>query len=366
MQQTVANTARAKRTHEEGTETSKPKGENHETVTKNTGKQTEISTRLQEPNPTHRRTEHASAYARRLAALMPCYNPWPAWELDNGDVVLFPRTGQRVKRELPLPCSSCVGCRLERSRQWAIRCIHENQMHEESCFITLTYNDESKPSNSLQYTDFQKFLKRLRKKIHPKKIRFFMCGEYGEQNTRPHFHACIFGHNFADREPIRKLSNGSLYRSATLESLWPFGYSTLGAVTFESAAYVARYVMKKVTGDLAKAHYTTVDTDGEMHERTPEFTHMSLKPGIGATWLDKYYSDVYPTDEIITNGHAGKPPRYYDNRAAKQDPQLIDEMKAKRFYKTYDNHLKGENTTARLKTRETVTRARLGQLKRKL
>lgn len=295
---------------------------------------------------------------------MPCFNPWPAWELQDGSIVLFPRAGQNVRMEKTLPCGSCVGCLQERARQWAVRCIHEAQMHERNCFITLTYNDENLPAGmSLNYGDFQRFMRKLRKHFKNKKIRFFMCGEYGESFTRPHFHACLFGLDFDDKQPIRKLDDkNTLYTSATLESLWNKGFSSIGAVTVQSAAYVARYVMKKVQGKQATPHYTYIDQYGEIHERKKEFNKMSLKPGIGATWLEKYYTDVYPSDQVIQNGQERKPPRYYDKKLKELDAALFDELQQIRISKLQ----KGENTEQRLQARHTVAKAKAKLLTRKL
>ena len=151
-----------------------------------------------------------------------------------------------------VPCGQCIGCRLERSRQWAIRCVHEASLHTDNCFITLTYSPDCLPSDgSLNHDDFQKFFKRLRKHIAPKKIRYYMCGEYGEDLQqpsklgRPHFHACLFGLDFDDKQLYIVRDDVKLYTSATLEKIWGKGFVTIGDVTFESAAYVARYIAKK-------------------------------------------------------------------------------------------------------------------------
>lgn len=193
---------------------------------------------------------------------MPCYKPLDAWRPDSSTgskKLIFSynsKTCNSLTPHLQVPCGRCVGCRLERSRQWAIRCVHEASLHEKNCFITLTYNDENLPADqSLHYEPFQLFMKRLRKK-YGSGIRFYMCGEYGEKLARPHFHACLFGHDFDDKKVWKKTDAGSvLYRSAELEKLWPFGYSSVGDVSFESAAYVARYIMKKITGEAAESHY---------------------------------------------------------------------------------------------------------------
>ena len=125
--------------------------------------------------------------------VMPCYHPWLAYQCLDGSVVSVERKGKgAVVRTLTLPCGQCVGCRLERSRQWAIRCMHEAQLHERNSFVTLTYKGDV-PDEGLRYRDFQLFMKRLRKYASGQQIRFYMCGEYGDEKGRPHFHACLFG-----------------------------------------------------------------------------------------------------------------------------------------------------------------------------
>lgn len=134
-----------------------------------------------------------------------------------------------------------------------MRCVHEAQLHEENSFLTLTYDDEHLPENgSLHKPDLQKFFKRLR--FHTgKEIRYYACGEYGEKTLRAHYHVCLFGHNFSnDRQPFRRIGEHILYTSKTLTDIWGLGNTSIGDLTFESAAYTARYVMKKQTGGLAK------------------------------------------------------------------------------------------------------------------
>lgn len=192
---------------------------------------------------------------------MPCFKPLDAWRpIDSSSKKLvFSYNAKHcgsVTPDLQVPCGRCVGCRLERSRQWAIRVVHEASLHERNCFITLTYSDLHLPDDrGLHYDHFQLFMKRLRKK-YGDGIRFYMCGEYGDKLGRPHFHACLFNHDFDDKKLWQTTPSGSrLFRSSDLESLWPYGFSSIGDVTFESAAYVARYIMKKVGGDAADEHY---------------------------------------------------------------------------------------------------------------
>lgn len=303
---------------------------------------------------------------------MPCYSPLTGYRAqrvnDSGkrSIVFNPAHGYR---DLPVqvPCGQCIGCRLERSRQWAIRCMHEASLHTENCFITLTYSDEHLPSDrSLNVRDFQLFMKRLRKKYNDRAIRFYHCGEYGSRFGRPHYHALLFGFDFPDRQLFRVTSAGSrLYRSRDLESLWPFGFSTIGDVTFDSAAYVARYIMKKVTGDKAAEHYEWIDPDtGEIHQRKPEYTTMSRRPGIGKLWYDKYKHEVYPSDEVIVKGRAVKPPKYYDGLYEIEYPEDAERVKEAR--KRAAARRKQDNTTERLRVREKVKLAQISRLKRSL
>jgi hypothetical protein len=214
-------------------------------------------------------------------------------------------------------------------------------MHEKSCFITLTFNQEEldKRSNpaSVDVRDFQLFMKRLRKKH--KNIRFFHCGEYGEQNKRPHYHALIFGYEFPDRKLWQTRNKQKYYRSEELEKLWPYGHVVIGEVTFTSCAYVARYIMKKQKGKNAEEHYFNKET-GELIE--PEYCTMSRKPGIGYDWFKKFKTDVYPNDYCVINGKKIRPPRYYDNLLSEEEKEEIKNKrkeKAPEVYAEYDERM---------------------------
>lgn len=295
---------------------------------------------------------------------MACFSPLKAYK-HHGGKISFGKLWDGVAVRLLLPCGQCVGCRLERSRQWAMRIMHETQMHDASCFITLTYADSNLPEyGSLRYRDFQLFMKRLRFKVG--NVRFFMCGEYGETFLRPHFHACLFGIGFYDRYFWRVSPSGcDLFRSPLLDSLWDLGTAEIGELTFESAAYVARYCMKKVTGTEAEAHYEKLDCiTGEVVSVIPEFARMSLKPGIGASWISKYMSDVYPFDEVVCNGMKCKPPRYYDLMLERDAPLTVGVIKSARAAKA--RLFQADCTPERLLVREKVTKARLSFKKRSI
>jgi hypothetical protein len=305
---------------------------------------------------------------------LPCYHPIAAFQTVDGQVVFSERRYFDISRSLSLPCGQCVGCRLERSRQWAMRCLHEAQLHEKNCFITLTYNDEHLPRNrSLDHRDFQLFMKKLRKKFGY--CRFYMCGEYGEKFDRPHFHAILFGIDFSDRKYHKTTSSGSkLYRSSELEKLWTNGFSSVGDVTFESSAYVARYIMKKINNEDSPLYGKYIFTDletGEIVKRKLEYNKMSLKPkvkgdpgGIGAEWFMKFKSDVYPHDYVIINGRKVRPPKYYDLQYEKSNPYEWEEVQFKREQSAKKNF--EDNTDDRLLVKETITKARVSLLKRSL
>lgn len=232
-----------------------------------------------------------------------------------------------------VPCGRCYGCRLDIAKQWSIRCVHEAQMHEHNCLIHLTYNEECIPSDgSVNKRHLQLFIKRLRRRIEPIKILYYGCGEYGEKLGRPHYHVLIFGYDFADKTPWKtmfptKFNRFStapsyiMYRSETLEKLWKYGYSGIGDITIESAGYVARYIRKKITGDIAPKHYKG---------KKPEFPLMSRRPAVGKNWFEKYTYDVYPKDFLHFDGKAYKPPRYYDKLLQRRNYKMFESIKNKR------------------------------------
>lgn len=269
-----------------------------------------------------------------------------------------------------LACGRCHGCRLERSRQWAIRCLHESQLWPDNIFVTLTYDEQNLPNNnSLVKSHHQDFIKRLRKKYCPqidpitgktyyKKIRYYHCGEYGEETHRPHYHTLIFNHDFEDKQLYSERQGQRLYVSEALEKLWGKGFCTIGEVTFESAAYVARYIMKKINGEDQADHYLALEPiTGEIHPIIPEYTTMSRRPGIGAGWYKKYKTDVYPHDYVVVNGKKMKPPRYYDSLLESDNKGEFDKLKSDRRKAAL---LDAENQTyERLIVREKVSKARM-------
>lgn len=302
---------------------------------------------------------------------MPCYHPLTAYRSKAGQgangkwpLVFRPQDGYT---DLPVtvPCGRCIGCRLERSRQWAIRCVHEASLYEQNCFITLTYSPEHihrlpafvDPETgevvwSLEKRDFPLFMKRLRKRFGDG-IRFFHCAEYGEENLRPHHHAILFNFDFSDKKIWTVRKGIRLYTSSALSDLWPFGWSVIGSATFESCAYVARYVTKKYMGDGADEHY---------YGRLPEHTSMSRRPGIGRPWLDRFQRDVYPHDHVVLrNNIICKPPRYYDSIFEQENPAEMLKIKSRRRLRALKS---GDNTPDRIATRERIQIIRAKKLVR--
>lgn len=304
---------------------------------------------------------------------MPCYHPLRAFrspglnpETGRFRVTFKPQRGY-VDLEFKVPCGQCIGCRLERSRQWALRCMHEADLHSSNCFLTLTYSDEHVPLyNSLCLRHFQLFMKRLRKRFGTG-IRFLHCGEYGETTLRPHYHALLFGFDFPDKEfYLTQRSGHRLYTSKILDDLWGLGICWIGSVSFESAAYVARYVLKKITGFDAEQHYEVIDpaTGEVVGRRVPEYATMSRRRGIGGDWFEKFSADVFPSDFVVRDGVQMRPPKAYDKLLERVDPDLMRRVRAARVVEA--RRYEADNTKDRLAVREEVKEAQVLSLKRKL
>lgn len=299
---------------------------------------------------------------------MTCYSPLKGYksrvvEKTGKRRIVF--NSEQGFSDLPVevPCGQCIGCRLERSRQWAMRCVHEASLYVDNSFITLTYDQDNVPNDfGLDKSHFQDFMKRLRKRIEPRKVRYYHCGEYGEENLRPHYHALLFNYDFADKVKEKEINGYPVYSSEMLNDIWGKGNCLIGDVTFQSAAYVARYVMKKVTGKRAEEErvYERVDpVTGEVFNVIPEYTTMSRRPGIGRNWFDQFKSDVYPSDYLIMNGQKVQPPKYYDGLHPEiEEIKQVRKQRAKKFQDV--------NSPERLLVREKVKLAQIRHLKRNL
>lgn len=306
---------------------------------------------------------------------MPCNRPISGYRSryvnENGKREISFRLQEGfIDMPIKVPCGECKGCRIDKSRDWALRIMHESQMHEENCFITLTYSPEHLPyGGSLVKKDFQDFMKRLRKKIK-KEVRYFHCGEYGDSNNRPHYHAILFGYDFNDRT-LSGISEADYdiahFKSKALSKIWKKGFCGVGDVTFRSCAYVARYVTKKITKkDGAFEHYNDIDYEtGEIiNERIPEYCTMSRMPGIGKTWYEKYKKDLYPKDFVTHDGMKFKIPQYYDKLLEAEDPRLMKLIKERRMKHAEENDI--SNDCVVLESREIVKEAQIKILKRNM
>lgn len=209
-----------------------------------------------------------------------------------------------------VPCGQCGECRLSRARMWATRCVHESKFWSKSSFITLTYKD-TPPHNSLCPDDTRNFIRRLRRHIGSN-FKYYLVGEYGEKGDRPHYHALIFGYDFGYSSnfniddshraiPYDSLHNTTAVRFPELDDLWELGYTSVGELTFDSAAYCAQYAIKKITGPRAKAHYGL---------RHPEFSRTSQN-AIGKQYVDRYANEILTHNSVISNDAEQPIPSYY-------------------------------------------------------
>ena len=279
------------------------------------------------------RTPASSACPPRKPLIMQCFHPLTGYRNPENGTISF--TDNNVsKLETTVRCGQCIGCRIERSRQWAIRMYHESKLHERNCIITLTYADKNLPTGwcdacckfhcyDLCVRDWQLFAKRLRKRYG--RFRFFCGAEYTPEEWRPHFHVALFGLNFwEDRKYFGKSKSGyPMYVSEKLEAVWNKGFAPIGDFTPEYAQYIAKYIVDKVTGDPKKQieHYGP---------RKPEFSTQSRKPGIGAEYYEKFKDQFYPRDEVIIDGSRQKPPSFYDRQLDDEEQSCLKHSRQER------------------------------------
>lgn len=333
---------------------------------------------------------------------MPCYHPIPAYQAPSGGAVeLYAAEQKHLYRGRPgkhfhIPCGRCSGCRRKRALQWATRAVHEAQQHEFNSALTLTYDDEHLPADrslSRRNRDFALLMKKIRNLLgretrnlltdetniprlrcsygtssHPLlpniletnaiPPRYYMAGEYGSKFGRPHYHAILFGLDWADKTYFTTTNAGSkIYTSELLTHLWGKGFCTIGNVDFATAAYIARYCMKKLTGDGNKYEYEIIDPEtGEIYFKLKEYNQMSRNKGIGSNWFDAYKDDVIYQDWVITKkGTRLKPPRYYDKLLKRFDRALYEHTKHMREIEALAQA--EHHTPARLAVQETVANA---------
>jgi len=231
--------------------------------------------------------------------------------------------------------------------------VLEAQLHESNCFITLTYNDDKLPDlGSLRRKDLTSFWKKLRKARGP--FRYYACGEYGDNTKRAHYHACLFGIEFPDKVELQRKQDTVLYYSQQLTDIWGQGHTSIGALTFETAAYCARYVIKKMKGE-GQGTFALQEETGELIPVQQPYAVMSLRPAIGRNWLEKFNGDIYQADKdfLAMRGKEMKPAKYFDRLMDNIDPERIERIKKKR------KEEREPKTLNELRTHEKITRARI-------
>lgn len=253
-----------------------------------------------------------------------------------------------------IPCGKCLECKVANSREWAQRAVAESMCSDNNYFITLTYDDEhllhtfkdtiSRTTGEkgffpcLLKSDFQGFMKRLRSKLEynlgVEGIRFMACGEYGPKNGRPHFHTILYNCPLDDIETFKEVNiKGKSYVyqvSKTIEEAWGKGFITIGEVNFDTSAYVARYVLKKFTGNLEHDYLNACAAEG-VEPQEPEFRLASRRPGLGRPFYEQHKDDIYKYDKVLlNNGKMMKPCSYFDNLYDLENPELLEELKLQR------------------------------------
>lgn len=243
---------------------------------------------------------------------MSCLYPLTAWHKAGGGITFSGREGEPGVIPFNLPCGKCIECRLDYSLEWAMRCEHEAYSRP-GIFVTLTYKEPLK-NPRLDYADFQRFMNTLRK-TRGEGIGFYVCGEYGKVNKRPHWHALIFGYQPPDCRPYRKNHEGDqLFYSDEVDRIWHendpnLQPSAIGELTFKSAAYVARYSAKK----LVHGH------DGT-HDFKP-IAKMSRQYAIGKSFLESFHAEIFDSGFCMTFDGVRRPiPRYYRKWLLKHYP----------------------------------------------
>lgn len=303
---------------------------------------------------------------------MPCYHPIVMKQLHKrnakGAKPIVSCTDIRDGKNIRLPCGRCNGCRLEYARQWAIRCVNEMEYWKRNSFITLTYADDALTYGGAEHgilvpRDLTLFWKRLRKE--GPRFRYFACGEYGDKFNRPHYHSIIFGYDFPDKVYKNTENGNHYYTSPSLNRIWGHGDCIVGNASFESASYVARYVMKKRNGPEAEYY--------RENGITPEFVAMSRRPGIGSMYYDDNESDMFPRDNMCVRNHGTVPPKYYSNKYRERSRSLLVpniqpmdfEDMIERRQERAERHWQ-DNEPKRLKVRERIKLSAIRNLKRKL
>lgn len=279
---------------------------------------------------------------------MSCNNPKPALLIPDEKST----TGKKIKFLRPfrtdtyydlqakygdqlvmIPCGQCEACIEQRTKSWAVRCCLEAAQYENNCFVTLTYNPSNLPKNGVNLADVQRFIKNLRNEFGSG-IRYFGAAEYGSLG-RAHYHLILFNFFPSDAKCLTQNPYGGFYyKSKILERLWrtkkkladgqyhQLGFVSVGEVSFNSCAYVARYCQKKIGKELGVVGVNK------------EFSFMSRRPGIGENYFKEHFDSLLSTDTIY--GQFGgrfsvSSFRYFDKLIEKVDPEKLEDLKSQRI-----------------------------------
>lgn len=297
---------------------------------------------------------------------MSCTRPLQAQQYDcpSAGITAIRFKGPDFQPNLELPCNKCLSCKLRKAKEWALRCWHESQMHEQNSFVTLTYADENLPAyQDLDHRDFQLFMKRLRKNTG-RKISFFMCGEYGDQTHRPHYHVLLFGY-FPEDKKFHRTQNGSrYYKSEFLDRCWRQGFTDTSNVSYKSAGYIARYTLKKqLPHDDIQDRYTYLDESGNLQIRKFEYIRMSNNPAIGLSWIEKYADQTIQNDYVLDpDGNQCPVPRYYLNYL--KDYVCEETAEKNQESRIEKARINPDNSPDRLRQKEICVKAKTQSLQR--
>lgn len=210
---------------------------------------------------------------------------------------------------LQLPCGKCYECQSKRAVEWSLRARHEISMHDENCFLTLTYDDENLPSYLIVKSEFQKFMKRLRKKTKTK-LRYMVSHEYGSKSGRPHHHAIIFGYNPPNQKFLKDSPSGEpLFTSSEIENLWDKGFHSIGTANEKTAYYIASYSLKSNSHDVINPN------TGE-YSKVRDSMDASKRPAIGRDYFMQNINQLINSNTLL--------PRYYIKLLERHYPDLLE------------------------------------------
>nr|QJB20008.1 MAG: replication initiator protein [Microvirus sp.] len=295
------------------------------------------------------------------------------------------RAGKSLGGQGAVSCGQCINCRLRLQRDWAIRAAHESTLWPSSSFLTFTFDTPSmkrlcplakwsdpfddftpdpvkvplKERYSIVRQHMVKFNKDLRERLYPELVRFMYCGEYGDRYKRPHYHSIVFNYDFPDKKFYKRIGTKDYFNSDLLSSLWPHGHAVISDFSFETASYVAGYMLQKVSGRGKDRHYKGL---------CPEFAGYSRMPGLGYEWFHRYWRDLYPSDECVVQLGDRKcvvrPPAYYDRLLKKFHPDVFEAVSLARRKDLVD--LAEDHSYERLQAIHKCTVAKINRLVKNL